>query len=141
MATLPSTQTSVEAGIQSTQSELATNLEAAPEGDRPLAEGERMVIFARTFDFLAWLLPMTNHFPRAQRLSVTQRLLDAALDLRERLEEANRRRGGARRGRLDRADGCLAKIRVYLRLGAARPRVALGAACPTRRHVARLFKP
>jgi hypothetical protein len=48
-----------------------------------------MPIFVRTFDFLTWLLPLTNHFPRAQRFTLTQRLLDAAFDLRERLEEAN----------------------------------------------------
>jgi len=52
-----------------------------------------MVIFTRTFDFLAWLVPMTNHFPRAQRFTVTQRLLDAALDLREHTEVANLRIG------------------------------------------------
>ena len=103
-------------GIASDQPDTAMDLEVGPIGGRSLAEGERMVIFVRTFDFLAWLLPMTNHFPRAQRLSVTQRLLDSALDLRERLEEANRRRGGARRERLDRADECLAKVRLYLRL-------------------------
>lgn len=78
--------------------------------------GESMVIFARTFDFLAWLLPLTNHFPKSQRHSVTKRLLDAALDLREQLEEANHRRGGSRRERLERADESLAKIRLYLRL-------------------------
>jgi len=55
-----------------------------------------MVIFTRTFDFLAWLVPMTNHFPRAQRFTVTQRLLDAALDLREHTEVANLRKGQAR---------------------------------------------
>ena len=80
------------------------------------ADRERMVIFVRTFDFLAWLLPMTNNFPRAQRHTITRRLVDAALDLRERLEEANQRRGGSRRERLDRADECLAKVRLYLRL-------------------------
>ncbi len=52
-----------------------------------------MVIFTRTFDFLTWLLPVTNNFPRAHRHTATQRLLDAAFDLRERLEEANLRRG------------------------------------------------
>jgi hypothetical protein len=45
---------------------------------------QEMVIFTRTFDFLTWLLPATNHFPRAHRHSFTQRLLDAAFDLRER---------------------------------------------------------
>ena len=49
---------------------------------------QEMPIFTRTYDFLTWLLPATNHFPRAHRHSFTQRLLDAAFDLRERLEEA-----------------------------------------------------
>ena len=48
-----------------------------------------MPIFTRTFDLLTWLLPATNHFPRAHRHTFTRRLLDAAFDLRERLEEAN----------------------------------------------------
>ena len=75
-----------------------------------------MPIFTRTFDLLTWLLPVTNRFPKAQRHTVTQRLLDAAFDLRERLEEANLRQGAARRERLELADEALAKLRLYLRL-------------------------
>ena len=59
-----------------------------------------MPIFTRTFDFLTWLLPVTNHFPRAHRFTVTARLLDSAFDLRERLEEANLRRGDSPQERL-----------------------------------------
>ena len=77
---------------------------------------QEMPIFTRTYDFLTWLLPATNHFPRAHRHSFTQRLLDAAFDLRERLEEANLRRGQARLERLNLADEALSKVRVYLRL-------------------------
>ncbi len=77
---------------------------------------QEMVIFTRTFDFLTWLLPATNNFPRAHRFTFTQRLLDAAFDLRERLEEANYRRGAARLERLDQADEALGKVRLYLRL-------------------------
>lgn len=44
--------------------------------------GQEMPIFTRTFDFLSWLLPMTNHFPRSHRHTFTRRLLDAAFDLR-----------------------------------------------------------
>ena len=77
-----------------------------------------MPIFTRTFDMLDWLLPATNHFPKAHRHSFTRRLLDAAFDLRERLEEANYRKGRARLERLDRADEALAKIRLYIRLAA-----------------------
>lgn len=79
---------------------------------------QEMPIFTRTFDFLTWLLLATNNFPRAYRHSFTQRLLDAAFDLRERLEEANLRRGEARLERLALADEALAKVRLYLRLAA-----------------------
>jgi hypothetical protein len=75
-----------------------------------------MPIFTRSFDLLSWLLPVTNHFPRAHRHSFTQRLLDAAFDLRERLEEANYRRGAARQERLASADEALARVRLYVRL-------------------------
>ncbi len=75
-----------------------------------------MVIFTRTFDFLAWLTPLTNHFPRAYRHTVTQRLLDAVFDLRERVEIANLRKGRARLEQIELADEALAKVRVYLRL-------------------------
>ena len=34
-----------------------------------------MPIFTRTFDLLRWLVPATNHFPRSQRFTATQRRL------------------------------------------------------------------
>jgi four helix bundle protein len=77
-----------------------------------------MVIFTRTFDLLTWLLPVTNHFPRAHRHTFTQRLLDAAFDLRERLEEANHRQAQARLERLNLADEALERVRLYVRLAA-----------------------
>ncbi|MSP12000.1 MAG: four helix bundle protein [Chloroflexi bacterium] len=81
-----------------------------------MANQAEMPIFTRTYDFLTWLLPATNHFPRAQRHTFTQCLLDAAFDLRERLEEANLRKGSARRQQLGLADEALNKVRLYLRL-------------------------
>ena len=77
---------------------------------------QEMPVFTRTYDFLTWLLPATNHFPCAHRHTFTRRLLDAAFDLRERLEEANLRQGTARLERLALADEALARVRVYLRL-------------------------
>lgn len=77
---------------------------------------KEMPIFTRTFDFLTWLLPVTNHFPRSHRHSYTRRLLDAAFDLRERLDEANYRKGRDRQQSLRLADEALAKVRMYLRL-------------------------
>jgi hypothetical protein len=75
-----------------------------------------MPIFTRTFDLLAWLMPATNHFPRSHRHTVTRRLLDAAFDLRERLEEANLRRKDDRRRALSGADEALARFRLYVLL-------------------------
>jgi len=77
---------------------------------------EEMPLFTRTFDVLSWLLPASHHFPRAHRYDFTRRLLDAAFDLRERLEEADLRQGHRRIERLREADEALARVRVYLRL-------------------------
>jgi four helix bundle protein len=79
---------------------------------------QEMPIFTRTFDFLTWLLPATNHFPRAHRFTLTRRLLDAAFDLQERLEEANHRQGTQRLASLKEADVALDKVRLYMRLAA-----------------------
>ena len=75
-----------------------------------------MPIFVKTYDFLAWLVPLTNNFPRAQRHAVTQRLLDAGLSFLERLVDANAVRGRDRAKLLDAADAELDKVRLYLRL-------------------------
>lgn len=80
------------------------------------AIGSETPLFTRTYDFLTWLLPATNHFPRAHRHTFTRRLVDAAFDLRERLEEANLRRGAARIERLMLADEAVARVRLYVRL-------------------------
>jgi len=77
-----------------------------------------MPIFTRTFDFLSWLLPASNHFPRAHRHTFTQRLLDAAFDLREQLETANHHMGLERMNWLNAADLSLDRVRLYLRLAA-----------------------
>ncbi len=57
---------------------------------------ETSPLFARTFDFLSWLLPRTQSFPRPQRFGVTQRLQNAALDFQELIVEADTARGAAR---------------------------------------------
>ena len=75
-----------------------------------------MVIFTRTVDLLAWLLPALNHFPRSQRFAVTKRLQDAALDFQEAIIEANTCHGAARLARIQHADASLQKVRLYLRL-------------------------
>lgn len=77
---------------------------------------EEMVIFSRVFDLLEWLLPKAERFPRAYGSTLTQRLMDAALDLQEALVEAEVREGRSRLSALRNADAALARLRIYLRL-------------------------
>jgi hypothetical protein len=75
-----------------------------------------MTILARTFDLLAWLLPKAERFPKTYRHTVTQRLMDAALDFQEALFEAQSQGGTTRQKHLRAADAHLNKLRLYLRL-------------------------
>lgn len=77
---------------------------------------QSMIIFTRTFDLLDWLLPKADRFPRCYRFTVTQRLLDAALDFQEALFDAQSQGGSTRQKHLRRADAALNKLRLYLRL-------------------------
>lgn len=78
---------------------------------------QSLVIQSRSFDLLLWLMPKVEHFPRAYRFTVTQRLMDSALDLQDALIGAETQRGHqARRQALESADRHLARLRVYLRL-------------------------
>lgn len=77
---------------------------------------EEMIILSRMFDLLDWLLPKAERFPRVYRATVTQRMMDAALDLQERLFDAQGVRGAKRATALYAADAALGKLRLYLRL-------------------------
>jgi four helix bundle protein len=77
---------------------------------------EEMVIFTRTYDFISWLLPLAEKFPRSQRFVITQRLQNAALNFQESIIEANSLRGALRAEKLRVADTELRKVRLYLRL-------------------------
>ena len=75
-----------------------------------------MPLFTKTFDFLTWLVPLSHHFPKNHRHTITRRLIDAALDFQERLIDANETRGVRRSAYLADADRYLGRIRVYIRL-------------------------
>ena len=75
-----------------------------------------MILQVRLFDLLAWLLPKAEAFPRPHRLTVTRRLMDAALDAQESVFEAQGRRGAERLAALKTADIALNRLRLYLRL-------------------------
>ena len=78
-----------------------------------------MVILTRTFDFLKWLLPQVERFPKLYRSSVTQRLKAAALDFQEALFLAQSFDGQIRLRHLRQADAHLSMVRLYLRLALA----------------------
>jgi hypothetical protein len=77
---------------------------------------QNLVIQSRMFDLLVWLLPKAERFPKAYRFTLTQRLMNTALDLQDALTEAETRRGAMRLRALSSADAHLARLRVYLRL-------------------------
>lgn len=77
---------------------------------------ETMIIFTKTYDFISWLLPLAEKFPRSQRFVVTQRLQNAAFNFQESIIEANSLRGAPRAEKLRMADAELRKVRLYLRL-------------------------
>lgn len=77
---------------------------------------EEMVIFARTYDLITWLLPRAAKFSKSQRFVVTKRLQDALLDFQETIYDANAHSGRDRLACLQQADAHLNKLRLYLRL-------------------------
>ncbi len=75
-----------------------------------------MIILTRTYDLLRWLLPKRERFSKQYRSTVTQRLMDAALDFQEALLMAEAYRDKIRLRHLRAADAYLSKVRLYLRL-------------------------
>lgn len=72
-------------------------------------------LFAKTYDFLLWLLPVTLKFPKSQRFLLAERLSTMALEFYDTILDAvmEPEQQGAH---LDKADKLLAKLRLYIRL-------------------------
>ena len=66
------------------------------------------------FQFLTWLVPTIENFPRSQKFTLGDRIQATALDVLEALIEATYTRD--RRGQLIRANLGLEKLRFFLRL-------------------------
>jgi hypothetical protein len=71
-------------------------------------------IFSKTYDFVAWLIPLTVKFPRRQRFVMAAALQREALRFQELLIEAAHQRSPA--AHLLAADSELDKLRTHLRL-------------------------
>ena len=82
-----------------------------------------MILFTRTYDLLQWLLPKTKSFPKLYRSTVTQRLMDAALDFQEALLTAQAFDAKIRVRHLKQADAHLNKQGVSV-LNIVPPHVA-----------------
>ena len=71
-------------------------------------------LFARTYDFIAWLIPLTVKFPRQQRFVVAAALQREGLHFQELLiEAAHQNKPGLL---LISADAELDKLRTHLRM-------------------------
>jgi len=71
-------------------------------------------VFSRTYDFVAWLIPLTVKFPRSQRFVMAAALQKEALRFQELLIEAAHRE--KKRDLLLSADAELDKVRTHLRM-------------------------
>jgi hypothetical protein len=71
-------------------------------------------IFVRTFDLLAWLLPMTQKFPKEQRFVLAARVQNTAFNFYEEITAASLSKKKAEH--LEKADIELQRLRLYLRL-------------------------
>ncbi len=71
-------------------------------------------LFARSYDFVRWLIPQTIKFPREQRFVIATRLQTTVLDFNEQLYRAVA--ADNRKTALQQADTQLKQLRFYLRL-------------------------
>jgi hypothetical protein len=85
---------------------------------------EQSPIFARTYDLVKWLIPVTIKFPRHHCFVLATAMQQAALGLQERLIEAVRLLNSA--DTLRAADVELDKLRFYLRLSHDLGYISLG---------------
>ncbi|MGC1377486.1 MAG: diversity-generating retroelement protein Avd [Anaerolineales bacterium] len=72
-------------------------------------------LFSRTHDFLLWLLPHAQKFPRAYRFSLAERIQRTAMDFQDFIISAGKSQGSQRRDWLQKADITLEQIRFWLR--------------------------
>lgn len=87
---------------------------ANPKGKSPDPRPQSP-LFAKTYDFLLWLIPLTLKFPKSQRFLLAERLSGMALDFYDLIIEAVQQPQGQAQ-KLDEADRLLSKIRLYVRL-------------------------
>jgi hypothetical protein len=71
-------------------------------------------IFSRTYDFVAWIIPLTIKFPRSQRFVMAAALQREVIHFQELLIEASHQKDKS--GLLLSADAELDKVRTHVRM-------------------------
>jgi hypothetical protein len=72
-------------------------------------------LFVRTYDFLLWLMPQVQKFPRVYRFTLSERVQRLALNFQDSIVAAGKSKGEARRLNLNQADIQLEQLRLWLR--------------------------
>ncbi len=73
-------------------------------------------LFTRAYDFLLWLIPHVQQFPRKHRFGLAERIQTTALNLQDSLVAAGKSYGQRRVDCLQRADIQLAQLRIWIRM-------------------------
>lgn len=73
-----------------------------------------LIIYQKTYDFMLWLHPMVNKFPKSQRFVLGQRIENKTLDIIQSMIRANMLRDKA--GTLREARVALEELRTCIRL-------------------------
>ena len=72
-------------------------------------------LFIRTYDFLMWLVPQVQKFPRAHRFTLAERIQRLAFDFQDSLVAAGKSENALRYERLQQADIQLEQLRQWVR--------------------------
>jgi hypothetical protein len=75
---------------------------------------DNLAVYQKTYDFMLWLHPVVNKFPKAQRFVLGQRIENATLDLLHWMIIANSERDKSIS--LERASVGLDELRILIRL-------------------------
>ncbi len=77
-------------------------------------QSEELPIFVKWLEFLKWLLPILEKFPKKSRFTITNRIENTALNVVELLIEAKYSRD--KRPMLKKVNLCFEKMRILLRV-------------------------
>ena len=72
-------------------------------------------LFVRTHDFLLWLLPQVQKFPRAYRFTLSERIQRQGMEFQDSIVWAGKSKEQERRAWLAKADVLLEQLRFWLR--------------------------